>query len=101
MKFVIIASLAMVLLGGLAMIIYVLRYEKTHPNHRAVACVVMTENAVSYMFPGREFKARGDIHGVVEVVGRKGDWWQLRDGTYMPSYCLRPVHSGEVPRELV
>ena len=101
MKLVIIISMGLAFVGAVCMAAYVLRYEKKQRTQpRTVTCLVMTDDAASYMFPGREFKARGDVRGLVDVIGRQGDWWKLKDGTYMPSYCLHPVHAGEVPKEL-
>ena len=98
MKIVVITAVALLLIGGLAMVLYVLWYEKTH---RTVTCFVVYDNAPVYRFPGREFAAiETGVHGMVNVVGKKGDWWKLADGTYMPSYCLTPARSGEYPREL-
>ena len=98
MKYVVLTILALGGLGAIAMVWYVLRYEKTH---QVVTCFVIYDNAPAYRNPGREFAAvRTDMHGMVDVVGRKGDWWKLTDGTYMPAYCLTLAHSGEYPREL-
>ena len=98
MKYVILTLMAIGGIGALWMILYVLRYERTH---QVVTCFVIADNAPVYRNPGREFAAlRTDMHGMVNVVGRKGDWWKLTDGTYMPSYCLTPARSGEYPREL-
>lgn len=98
MKFVVIAFLSVVFLGSLAVVFYVLRYDK---KHQAVTCLVIADNAPVYRFPGRDFaEVRTGVHGMVTVVGKRGDWWQLADGTYMPSYCLTPARAGEYPREL-
>ncbi len=98
MKAVMFSAIGLIFLAGIAMVIYVLWYDKTHP---VVPCFIIADNAPVYRYPGRELRPiRVGAHGMVDVVGQKGDWCKLSDGTYMPSYCLTPIRSGETFRQL-
>ena len=98
MKLFVTIVMGLVMLGTIAMVVAVLWHDKRSP---IVTCFVIADNAPVYNNPGREFKAvREDVHGMVNVVGRVGDWYKLVDGTYMPAYCLTPARAGEYPKEL-
>ena len=67
----------------------------------AVRCFVVANNVSAYNGPGIEFGvAHKDVHGMVDIVGKKGDWWRLADGSYVRGIHLTPARSGEYPKEL-
>lgn len=69
--------------------------------NRPISCYVIAENAPIHTGPSEIFHQVGKkSSGIVNVIGAKGNWWKLSDGTYMPARCLTPMRSGEMPKEL-
>ena len=98
MKYLILGGVGLVVLAVVAIFGYVIADAIKNP---AVRCFVIANNASAYTGPGIEFGvAHRNVHGMVDVVGKKGDWWKLADGSYMRGIHLTPTHVGEYPKEL-
>jgi hypothetical protein len=98
MKTILLVIMGLFCLLSIGVVSFVLIHDRRYP---VVPCFVIADDAPVYYNPGSEFKAISHgVHGMVDVVGRKGDWCQLTDGTYMPAYCLTPARVGESIRQL-
>ena len=98
MKYVVAGVMARLMLGAITVIAVVLKYDA---KHKVVRCAIIHKDAPVYDGPGIHFeKVCSDAHGMVDVIGKQGDWWKLASGFYMPGYCLTPIRAGEYPREL-